>query len=223
MRLDQFVSQSTGMSRRQAGACIRAGQVFIGDTVAGRAGQHVSAEERISLGGELLAPPGPVYIMLYKPAGVVSATMDVSERTVLDLIDHPCRVQLHVAGRLDKDTTGLLLLSNDGDWTHRLTSPRHHVGKTYRVTLAAPLGEQEAQQLCTGLVLNGALHPTLPAQLVRVSERQVCLTIYEGKYHQVKRMFAAVGNRVLALHREQLGCWVLDPALQPGEWKFFSP
>ncbi|HPE58825.1 MAG TPA: pseudouridine synthase [Thiolinea sp.] len=223
MRLDQFVSQSTGMSRRQAGACIRAGQVSINGSVAVKAGQHVGGQEPIRLDGVLLAPPGPIYIMLHKPAGVVSATVDNAERTVLDLIDHPCRTRLHVAGRLDKDATGLLLLSNDGDWTHRLTSPRHHVAKTYRVTLAEPLPAQAARQLCAGLMLNGEAHPTLPAWLEYVGERQVCLTIHEGRYHQVKRMFAAVGNRVLELHRERIGNWMLDPALQPGDWRFFSP
>lgn len=157
--------------------------------------------------------------MLHKPAGVVSATEDTEHRTVLDLIDHPHRHTLHVVGRLDKDTTGLLLLTNDGDWSHRISAPKHHVPKTYLATLAWELSEAGAQALRAGVQLHGEKGLTKPAEVEILPEKQARVTISEGKYHQVKRMFAAVGNRVEALHRERIGGLVLDAELSSGEWR----
>ncbi|PIE00880.1 MAG: 16S rRNA pseudouridine(516) synthase [Thiothrix nivea] len=221
MRLDQFVSQSTGMSRKDARRCIRNQHIIVSGHVITKAATPINAADEVLLDFELITLPGPIYIMLNKPAGVVSATEDASQPTVMDLIDHPHRHTLHMAGRLDKDTTGLLLLTNDGDWSHRITSPRHHVAKTYLATLAEPLGSDAAAQLRQGVMLNGEKQPTLPAKvtvLATAPQPQARLTIYEGKYHQVKRMFAAVGNRVVALHREQVGRWTLPENLETGEW-----
>ncbi|MEZ5536671.1 MAG: pseudouridine synthase [Thiolinea sp.] len=218
MRLDQFVSQATGMSRKDAQRCIRGKHIIVGGHVITKAATHITASDEVLLDFEPLALPGNIYIMLHKPAGLVSATEDASQPTVMDLVDHPHWHTLHIVGRLDKDTTGLLLLTNDGDWSHRITSPHHHVAKTYLAKLAEPLSEVAAEQLRQGVMLNSEQQPTRPAQLEMLADNQVRLTIHEGKYHQVKRMFAAVGNRVVGLHREQIGPWVLPDELEAGEW-----
>lgn len=217
MRLDQFVSQSTGMSRADARQAIRAKQVCVDGKPVTKAAQHIDMLAHVTLADAVITLPGALYVMLHKPAGVVSATQDREHRTVLDLIDHPHKHTLHVVGRLDKDTTGLILLTNDGDWSHRLMSPKHHVPKTYLVTLAEPLLEQAAEQLRQGVQLHGEKRPTQPADISSVSAQQVRITIHEGKYHQVKRMFAAVGNRVTALHRERVGEWCLPEDLPAGD------
>lgn len=223
MRLDQFVSQSTGMSRADARQVVRAKRVSVDGTVVTKAAQHIDVAATVMVSGEAVSLPGKLYLMLHKPMGVVSATQDREHRTVLDLIDHPHKHTLHVVGRLDKDTTGLILLTNDGDWSHRLMSPKHHVPKTYLATLAEPLCEQTAEQLRQGVQLHGEKQLTQPAEVSIISEQQVRITIHEGKYHQVKRMFAAVGNRVTALHRERVGDWVLPDDLSEGCSRVVNP
>lgn len=219
MRLDQFVSQSTGIPRSEAPGLIRGGRVLVNGVRITNASTHIDPAAEVLLHGERIVLPGNIYLMLHKPAGVISATEDPAHRTVLDLVDHPHRYTLHVVGRLDKDTTGLLLLTNDGDWSHRLMSPRHHVPKTYLATLAEPLTEAAAQQLRAGVQLHGEKGLTKPAEVEILPTQQARITIAEGKYHQVKRMLAAVGNRVEALHRERIGGLVLDTELPPGEWR----
>lgn len=220
MRLDQFVSQATGLSRSDAQKLIRWGQVQVDGLAMTKPASHLDPVARVTLEGETitLTLPGKLYLMLHKPAGVVSATEDPTHRTVLDLVNHPHRHTLHVVGRLDKDTTGLLLITNDGDWSHRITSPKHHVPKTYVATLAEPLSAEAAQQLMLGVLLHGETQTVQATDVEILPQQQVRLTIHEGKYHQVKRMLAAVGNHVLALHRERVGEWVLA-GLQEGEWR----
>lgn len=129
---------------------------------------------------------------------------------------------LHFAGRLDVDTTGLVLITDDGQWSHRITSPKHKCDKTYRVWLADPVTDDYARQLQEGVQLRSERELTLPAQMETVGEKEVLLTIHEGKYHQVKRMFAALGNKVVALHRERVGDIILDEALDPGEYRYLT-
>ncbi|MBJ6610113.1 MAG: 16S rRNA pseudouridine(516) synthase [Candidatus Thiothrix moscowensis] len=219
MRLDQFVSQSTGIPRSEAPGLIRGGKVLVNGVRITKASTHIDPAAEVLLYGERIVLPGNIYLMLHKPAGVISATEDPSHRTVLDLVNHPHRHTLHVVGRLDKDTTGLLLMTNDGDWSHRLMSPRHHVPKTYLATLAEPLTEAAAQQLRAGVQLHGEKGLTKPAEVEILPAQQARISIAEGKYHQVKRMLAAVGNRVETLHRERIGGLVLDAQLPPGEWR----
>lgn len=219
MRLDQFVSQAAAIPRAEAQQVIRWGHVLVDGKKITKTSTHIDPSAEVRLDDEQIALPGDIYIMLHKPAGVVSATEDPSHRTVLDLIDHPHRHTLHVVGRLDKDTTGLLLITNDGEWSHQLMSPKHHVPKTYLATLAEPLTEAAAEQLRAGVQLHGEKGLTKPAEVEILPAQQARITLSEGKYHQVKRMFAAVGNRVGVLHREQVGRWVLDPQLGEGEWK----
>lgn len=218
MRLDQFVSQSTGMSRKEAHRCIRGKHIIVSGAVIRKSSTHVNPDDEVLLNFEPIALPGNIYIVLNKPAGVVSATEDTSQPTVMSLIDHPHWHTLHIVGRLDKDTTGLILLTNDGEWSHRITSPHHHVDKTYLATLAEPLLAEDAAKLEEGVMLKGEKQATRPAVVEMLSDTEVRLTIHEGKYHQVKRMFASVDNAVVSLHRERVGQWVLPDDLDEGEW-----
>lgn len=222
MRLDQFVSQALQISRSEAQKLIRSGLITLDDTPSLKPAINLPANAVIQCEDELLSLPGLIYLMLNKPSGVISATEDPSERTVLDLIKHPHVHTLHPVGRLDKDTTGLLLLTNDGQWSHRITAPRKHVPKVYRATLAEPLTATAAQQLQAGVLLHGETQLVAASAVELITEQQIRLTIHEGKYHQVKRMLAAVGNRVEQLHREQIGGLSLDPKLASAEWRTLS-
>lgn len=222
MRLDQFVSQALQISRSEAQKLIRSGLITLDDTPSLKPAINLPDNVVIQCEDELLSLPGLIYLMLNKPKGVISATEDPSERTVLDLIKHPHVRTLHPVGRLDKDTTGLLLLTNDGQWSHRITAPRKHVPKVYRATLAEPLTAIAAQQLQAGVLLHGETQLVVASAVEFITEQQIRLTIHEGKYHQVKRMLAAVGNRVEQLHREQIGGLSLDPKLASAEWRVLS-
>lgn len=219
LRLDHFVSQATGISRATAQKLIRAGQVQVNRVMLTQAATHIAPDANVTLEGEAISLPGAIYLMLHKPVDVISATQDPSQRTALDLIDHPHRHTLHVVGRLDKDTTGLLLLTNDGGWSHRLMSPKHHVPKTYLATLATPLSTAAAAQLLAGVQLHGEKGLSVANAIETLPDCQARITISEGKYHQVKRMFAAVGSRVTHLHRESIGGLPLDAALSAGQWR----
>jgi 16S rRNA pseudouridine516 synthase len=219
MRLDRFLSHATGLSRSQAQRAIRAGEVRVAGAVVTDPGAHVEAHSAIAFAGRSIEERTPRYFMLHKPAGCVCATEDREHRTVLDLLDAQNPTGLHVAGRLDIDASGLVLITDDGEWSHRVTSPRHEFPKTYRVTLETPLSEEAATTLRAGVALRNEPRRCAPAALERLADSVWRLTITEGKYHQVKRMLAAVGNRVLALHRERIGKVALDPDLAPGEYR----
>lgn len=222
LRLDQFIANSSGLSRKEAKHAIAGGRVRVGNDVCKGASTKVAPDANVCLDDQPLSLPGERYLMLHKPAGVVSATRDSDHPTALDLLPSALVRNLHVAGRLDIDTTGLLLLSTDGQWSHRITSPRVDCPKTYRVTLAEPLTDQAARNLESGVELRQDPTPTRPAGVHRVADRVIELTLSEGRYHQVKRMLAAVGNHVEALHRERIGNIRLDPTLAPGAWRPLS-
>ncbi|MNH26135.1 Ribosomal small subunit pseudouridine synthase A [compost metagenome] len=161
--------------------------------------------------------------MLHKPEGYVCSNEDPDHATVFQLLDEPAMGKLHVVGRLDLDTTGLVLITDDGQWSHRITSPRHECAKTYHVWLADPVSEDAISLFADGVFLRNEEDKTRPAQLELLGECEALLTIHEGKYHQVKRMFAAIGNKVVGLHREQIGELVLDEELAPGEYRELTP
>lgn len=219
MRLDFFLAHSTGLSRKQVKVLIGKGAVRVEGEARPKANTRIADGQPVWLHDEPVRLPGHRYLMLHKPAGVVSATEDGEHRTVVDLIPAELRRDLHPAGRLDRDTTGLVLLTSDGDWSHRLTSPNHACGKRYRVQCADAVSEADLQALREGILLRGEDKPTLPARAERLSETQLLLTIIEGRYHQVKRMLAARGNKVVGLHREQIGEIALDASLAPGEFR----
>ena len=219
LRLDRFLSNATALTRSQAQRALRAGRVTVEGEVIRQGAALVPLEAQVLLDGEPVAPPRPRYIMLHKPPGVVCATEDPSHRTAIDLLDLPNPAGLHFAGRLDIDATGLVLISDDGQWSHRITAPAHHCEKRYRVGLEQSLDESQALRLREGVLLHGEKRPTRPAGLEIVGPTVCLITISEGRYHQVKRMFAAIGNRVVSLHRESIGELSLDPVLQAGEFR----
>lgn len=220
-RLDKLLANTGRWSRSEAKAVIRAGRVTA-------AGQTVTAPESkwepgdVQVDGQGLGNTGFTYLMLHKPQGVVSATNDKRERTVLDLLPPEYR-GLFPVGRLDKDTEGLLLLTDDGPLAHALTSPRRHVDKVYRVTVTGALTEDDVGALRSGLRLGDGLD-CLPAELVLTGDPCVgLLTLHEGKFHQVKRMMAALGKPVVALKRLSMGPLVLDEELKPGQFRALTP
>lgn len=223
MRLDKFIAEQTGLTRSQAAKALKSGVVSVNEEIEKSGARKVSTEDAIRYEGELLEwLEGGQYFMLYKPQGYVCSHDDGEYPTVFQFFDYPLMNKLHTAGRLDVDTTGLVLLTDDGQWSHRITSPKHHCEKTYLVTLADPVEAFYAQQLAEGILLRGEKEPCLPAKMEILDDYNVNLTISEGRYHQVKRMFAALGNKVEALHRWRIGDIVLDESLEEGEYRTLS-
>jgi 16S rRNA pseudouridine516 synthase len=219
IRLDRFLSNATALSRSQAQRAIRAGRVRVDDETVKQGAVVIPLEARVLLDGEPVAAPRSRYLMLNKPLGVVCATEDPTHRTAIDLLGLANPAGLHFAGRLDIDTTGLVLISDDGQWTHRIVSPRHHCAKRYRVALADAPSDRDLQQLRDGVRLKGEQRPTRPAEVCRLAPCELLLSITEGRYHQVKRMLAALGHPVVSLHREAIGPLALDPELPPGAFR----
>ena len=225
-RLDFLIARLTGMTRKQAKQCIREGRVRV-EGIEGsqlRSQTRIGVEHAVYLDGELLEREGgDRYLMVNKPAGVVSATRDDYDPTVLDLLDPEERRGLHPVGRLDKDTTGLLLLTTDGEWSHRITSPRHACPKIYRVDVAEPLDDGTLERLETGIVLRGDNKASYAQNIERISQTRILMTLNQGRYHQIKRMIGAVGNRVTGLRRERVGDLALDESLSEGEYRVLTP
>lgn len=217
-RLDKLLSQA-GYSRREARELIRQGRVTVAGQTVTEPEAKCQVEAPVAVDGASIAR-GFVYIMLHKPAGVVSATRDDRERTVVELLPEELRRrELFPVGRLDKDTTGLLLLTDDGALAHDLLSPRRHVDKVYAVTVEGALTTGDQAALAAGLELGDGLK-CLPARLELTDRPEVgYLTLREGKFHQVKRMMACLGKPVIRLHRVSMGGVSLDAGLAPGQWR----
>ena len=220
MRLDRLLANLGYGSRREVGAFIRDGRVSLADGTPADEGTR-AAHGDLRFDGEPLDPASPLTLILYKPAGFTCSSEDAGP-LIYDLL--PGRFArrnppLSSVGRLDKETSGLLLMTDDGALLHRLISPRKRVWKSYEAILARPLQGSETGIFASGtLVLDGESKPCLPARLEIISEQRARLHLAEGRYHQVRRMFAAVGNHVLELHRSQIGGLTLG-ALAPGEWR----
>lgn len=219
MRLDKFLSRQNIGTRSQVKVYIRQGMVTVNGQPAKSGDLHIDEyTDRITFRDrELCYVPGRYY-MLNKPVGVVSATKDNTAGTVVELLEIQDRSAIFPVGRLDKDTEGLLLLTDDGELAHRLLSPKRHVDKTYLVSLAHPISDEDAVKLKQGVDI-GEKRPTLPAGVEIVDARNIRLTIHEGKFHQVKRMLRAVGNEVTSLKRISFGGLLLDESLKPGEYR----
>ena len=219
MRLDKFLGTTLGITRREAGKLLRDKMIEVDGEIVRSASFSVGDDNNVEFNGRPLRLQGPRYFMLNKPQGFVCSHVDDFNPTVFVLFDEVSPEKMHVAGRLDSDTTGLTLLTDDGQWSHRITSPRHVCEKVYLVETADPIVAENIAQFEAGVQLNGEEGLTRPAKLEIVGEREGVLTITEGKYHQVKRMFAAVGNRVVGLHRERVGTLELDEDLEPGQYR----
>ncbi|MGH1372934.1 MAG: 16S rRNA pseudouridine(516) synthase RsuA [Cellvibrionaceae bacterium] len=224
MRLDKYISQISDLSRKDVKRIIKSGVVTINDEVCKDSSRHVLDTDVVCAEGESLAPPRARYFMLHKPQGYVCVTKDRDHPTVLELLDEePNLDKLQIAGRLDIDTTGLVLITDDGKWNHAVTSPKRDCKKTYLVTTAHDIDPSAVDQFAEGVMLEGEMKATLPASLEILFANEAKLTISEGKYHQVKRMFGAIGNRVIELHREKVGDILLDQDLELGDYRELTP
>tara|TARA_R110002072_G_scaffold283828_1_gene447498 strand:- start:38269 stop:38979 length:711 start_codon:yes stop_codon:yes gene_type:complete len=226
MRLDKYICECTQLTRSLATQAIRNKRVTINDVIIKSASTKVSTDKDIvTLDSQpLVLHEGFRYYMMHKPPAMVCANTDFDHPIIFDIMyDEPAINKLHTVGRLDLDTTGLLLITDDGKWSHFITSPKHHQPKTYRVWLAEPLIETAEKQFEAGILLRSEKELTQSATLERISNTEVLVTLNEGKYHQVKRMFAALGNHVEGLHREKIGGVSLDEDLGEGEYRELSP
>jgi 16S rRNA pseudouridine516 synthase len=221
IRLDKLMSSRGILSRSECKKAVKSKEITINGITAQKTDIKITeGVDIVQYNGQTISTDKYVYYMLYKPAGYVSATTDNVYPTVCSLVSDT-RVDLFPVGRLDVDTTGLLLLTNDGELSHRLLTPKNHIPKTYEVTIEGMLDDEKIKMLTEGMDI-GERHLTRPAALTIINEdapQIVHFTITEGKFHQIKRMFAAVGNPVCALKRLSMGSLVLDPSLKEGEWR----
>jgi 16S rRNA pseudouridine516 synthase len=219
MRLDKYLAGVTDLSRSDAKRAIREGDVQVAGRVVTDPQFDVAADAAVTLSGQRLRSMAPRYFMLHKPEGYVCATRDRQHLTVLDLLNEDNLDALHIAGRLDIGTTGLVLLTDDGQWSHRVTAPSRDCDKTYWLRTAEPIPATAVAQFESGLFLHQEKTRLKPAFLDILDTHTARLRISEGKYHQVKRMFGAIGNAVVVLHRERVGAIALDPDLAEGQYR----
>lgn len=223
MKLSRIVSNQNGLSRRQANQLLAAGRIRVDNAVCLDGQREVSRFQQVCIDDTVIQQAAPAYyLMLHKPAGYLSATVDNQHPTVMELIEPELRPHLHIGGRLDRASTGLLILSSDGIWSRRLTEPAIKLPKVYRVTTAKPIAPETEACFRDGIWFEYEQLRTSPAALEQLGEQEARVTIYEGRYHQVKRMFHAVGNQVVTLHRESMGSLKLDNALAPGSYRHLS-
>lgn len=228
-RLDQLLSSMGYGSRREVGQWAAAGRIRLDGVRLQDASQRIALSPdlpaRMVIGGEALDPVAGLVILLNKPLGMTCSHKETG-RLVYDVLPDRWRRRdpaISTIGRLDKETSGLLLMTDDGDLLHRVISPKRHVTKTYRARLARPMSGDEAAIFASGqLLLDGEDKPLAPATLQVISPTEALLSVTEGRYHQVRRMFAATGNHVETLHREALGGLTLPDDLAPGDWKLLS-
>ncbi|SOC39313.1 pseudouridine synthase [Salinicoccus kekensis] len=220
MRLDKFLANAGIGSRKEVSKMIRNKRIKVEGEVVSKPNHHVSYDSHVALDDERVILEEYIYLMLNKPEGVISSTEEGPTQTVMELIDHPQIDELFPVGRLDKDTTGLLLITNDGKFSHALLSPRSRVGKTYEVALRDEVTDADLAALEAGIPLKD--FTSSPAIAKRTGSGIVSLTIYEGKFHQVKRMFLYLGNEVTALKRTRFGNLPLDESLEPGESRYLT-
>ena len=225
-RLDRLLANLGYGSRKDVQALVASGKVVLDGKVLTDAGARIAVDaalpERMTIRGVAVDPPAPLVLLMHKPLGVTCSHKEDGEK-IYDLLPRRWRLRdpgLSTVGRLDKDTSGLILITDDGDFLHRVISPKRHVPKTYLATLDRALKGSEGEVFAAGtLMLEGEEKPLLPAQLDVVDGKTARLTITEGRYHQVRRMFAAVGNHVVTLHRERIGGLTLPIDLEPGQYR----
>lgn len=224
MRLDKFLADMNIGTRSEIKKMIRKGLVTVNNEVIKDSGVSVTSDDEISFNGELISYQEYEYIMLNKPAGVISASEDKRQETVIDLLDERHRKDLFPVGRLDKDTVGLLLITNDGQLAHDLLSPAKHVDKLYRAKVTGALDESDVKSFAQGIKIDDEF-TALPAKLKIISSGDISeaeVTICEGKFHQIKRMFSALGHEVTWLKRVSMGPLTLDESLKEGEYRVLT-
>lgn len=224
MRLDKFLSITGTCTRTEAKRAVRAGAVMVNGKAATSADLPVEPEkDTVLFSGKKVIYRKYTYIMLNKPEGYVSATEDGNLPTVLELLPPEVRLRgLFPCGRLDRNTVGLMLITDNGALSHRLLAPKSHVAKTYRFASRFPVSEEEAEYLRQGATLEDG-YVTMPAQITLDESRSSGLIVLnEGKYHQIKRMFEAIGNKITFLERVRFGCLALDTSLARGEWRYLT-
>jgi 16S rRNA pseudouridine516 synthase len=222
VRIDQFISQSSQYSRKDVKQLIREKRIHINGQLCNNAGTHVNESHRVTIDNTTVEWPKELYFILNKPQGYCCSHEDDGAISAIKLLPVTNK-KLHFAGRLDADTTGLVLLSSDGQWCHRVTSPKQRIekrkNKHYRVSLEKPLSSDDIRQLEQGILLRNETEPTLPAMVSHLHDTVYNIVICEGRYHQVKRMFAAVGNHVCALHRFKIADIELESTLETGNFR----
>ncbi|XMB66574.1 pseudouridine synthase [Mycoplasmatota bacterium zrk1] len=219
MRLDKFLSKCGFGSRSDTKKIIKTGKVTVNGRVINKTGYIVDElEDVIKYKNDLLNYRKYVYLMLNKPKGVVSATQDNLHKTIIDLLEDYKEYDLHPVGRLDLDTEGLVILTNDGKLTHRIISPKNHISKIYKVKLDKVFNKTKISVFEEGITLNDG-YKCLPSDIEIIDEKTVLITIFEGKFHQVKRMFQSIGNKVLYLKRISINGVQLDDKLKLSEYR----
>lgn len=222
MRLDKFLCDTAGLTRTEAKNAVKKGQIAVNGQVQKTADFKVKeTTDTVTFQGKPLSYAAFHYYMLHKPAGVITATEDKKESTVMDILREEKVKNLFPVGRLDKDTEGLLLITDDGELAHNLLSPKKHVDKEYLVKVRDSISEEDCKKLAEGVDI-GDEKPTAPAKVERVAEKEILLTIREGRFHQVKRMLQAVGNEVLYLKRLSMGSLRLPKDLEKGAYRPLS-
>lgn len=226
-RLDKILASQGTLSRRDVKEIIKKGRVTLNGTVVRDSAVKVDLNiDTVAIDGEQITLKKHIYIMMNKPQGVISASDSENDETVVDLVpDELFRKGLFPAGRLDKDTTGFVLITDDGEFAHKILSPKNHIFKTYLAKLEHKLTASDIEKLEKGITLSdGTTLKEAKVEIVENTEAPLIkIMICEGKYHQVKRMFAATGNKVIELHRSKMGELHLDPQLKPGECREITP
>ena len=223
-RLDRFISEKCQINRKKVRLLLAQKRVVVDGIIANDIAQAIDKFSVISVDNEIIQQHQALYIMLHKPVGVVCATKDDKHKTVIDLLGELLsadeKASLHIVGRLDLNTSGLVLLTNDSRWSEQLTSPLSKVAKHYLVTLQNPLSSEYIDAFAQGMYFAYEKITTKPVKLTIINQYQAEVVLTEGRYHQIKRMFGRFNNPVIALHRKSIGCYQLDKNLQLGESQF---
>lgn len=224
MRLDRLLSNLPNLNRQDVRQLIANGRVQVDGLCCRESRCDITVFNRVELDNQVVQAGKPArYFMLNKPIGVVSATEHPAHQTVIDLLNEPDKHELHLAGRLDLNTSGLLLITNDGQWSRRVTQPTSKQAKVYWVSTEQPIEAHYADTFAAGLYFKFEDLTTLPARLEILATYNARLWLHEGRYHQVKRMFGHFQNKVIGLHRERVGAIELDPQLAPGQYRALTP